>query len=353
MRGRRLGALALTCALGLSGCKWMDGSYVSVTPHQVSLSQSAEGNALEVRDYAQVCSALISLIDSGSTNGLFSLAGYAEEEAMADMAQAVEYVTKTYPIGAYAVEHIDYETGTALGSMAMQVDITYRRSREEIESIRTVRRNTGAEAAIADGLNEGVEKLVLQITGYHDMDFTEMIRDYAWQNPDRVMEMPRVSVEINPKKGSTRVVELQFEYQTDRQTRRAMREEVQPVFSSAALYVSGQAGERVKLSQLYTFLTERFDYVLETSVTPSYSLLCRGVGDSRAFAQVYAAMCSRIGLKVRTVQGTCGGEAWWWNQVCIDGRWYHLDLLAPGGFQTMTDEQMTGYHWDPQEYPAE
>lgn len=347
-----MAALALACALGLSGCKWMDGSYVSVTPHQVGLSQSGEGNAREVSDYTQLCSALIDLVDSGNATGLFSLAGYAEEEAMADMARAVEYVTGIYPIGAYAVDRIDYETGTGLGSLAMQVSISYRRSREEIESIRTVRRNAGAEEAIADGLNECVDKLVLQITGYHDMDFVGIVREYALRNPDRVMEIPLVSVDINPKKGSTRVVELRFSYQTDRRTLRAMREEVQPVFSSAALYVSGQAGEWVKLSQFYTFLTERFDYTLETSVTPAYSLLCQGVGDSQAFARVYAAMCSRIGLNVRTVQGTHNGEERWWNQVSVDGRWYHLDLLAPGGFQLMTEDQMGSYEWNREKYPS-
>ena len=350
--GRRVWAAALVCALWLSGCGWMDGSYVSVTPHEVGLIQSGEGTAPEISDYSQLCGALISLVDSGSAEGLFSLAHYAGEEIMADMARAVEYVTGTYPIGAYAVEHIDYETGAALGTQALRVNITYRRTREEMESIRTVRQIIGAEEAIAEALDACQGKLVLQITGYRDTNFVAMVRQYAQQNPDRVMEIPTVSVKVVPRKGSTRVVELEFEYQTDRQTLRSMRQEVQPVFSSAALYVTGQAGERMKLSQLYTFLTERFEYTFETSVTPAHALLCRGVGDSQAFARVYEAMCRSIGLDVRTIRGTREGAEQWWNRVCVDGRWYHLDLLAPGGFQLLTDEQMDAYRWDPEEDPA-
>ena len=42
---------------------------------------------------------------------------------------------------------------------------------------------------------------------------------------------------------------------------------------------------------------ERYDYRIETSITPAYSLLRHGVGDSRAFAVVYAAMCQQAGLE--------------------------------------------------------
>ncbi len=352
MRGRKAAALVLALALGISGCGWMDGSYVSVTPHQVGLEQAVDGNAREVGSYTELQSALVSLIDSGSTEGLFSLTDYPMEDASADMERAVEYAMGTYPIGAYAVEDIDYKFGTGLGSLAISVDITYRRSREEIGRIRTVRRTSGAEAAIADALDACSDMLVLQVTGYHETDFDAFVRLYAMQNPDRVMEVPEVSVSICPDKGSTRVVELQFSYRTAQEELRAMREQVQPVFSSAALYVSGEAGERVKLSQLYTFLTERFEYTLEPSVTPAYSLLCQGVGDSRAFAEVYAAMCSRIGLEVLSVRGTLDSMERWWNLVSIEGEWFHVDLLAPGGFRTLTDAEMTGYNWERAAYPA-
>ena len=350
--GRRLGALVLAALLCLSGCGWMDGSYVSVTPHQVGLSQSGEDNARAVSGYTELRSALVSMIDSGSTQELFSLAEYPREEARADMEQAVAYAMGTYSLGAYAVEDIDFSFGTALGAQAVSVNITYRHSREEIGRIQTVRGTDGAETAIADALNECADVLVLQITGYGEEDLAALAEEYARQNPDRVMEIPTVQVQVWPDRGSTRVAELTFTYQTDRQTLRAMREEVQPVFSSAALYVSGQAGEWVKLSQLYTFLTERFDYAYETSVTPAHSLLCRGTGDSQAFARVYAAMCGRIGLEVRTVRGTRNGEERWWNLVCVEGVWYHVDLLAPEGFRTLTDDEMTGYDWDRAAYPA-
>lgn len=348
MRGRAIAALAAALALVLSGCSWMDGSYVSVTPHQVALGQSDDGNARSVGGYAELRGALVQLIDEGSAEGLFTLRDYPREKAEADMAAAVEYAMTVYPVGAYAVEDIQY----GFGSGAVSVDIVYGHSREEIAGIRTVRKIEGAEEAIAGALDECAESLVLQISGYEDADFAKIVRDYARSNPDRVMEIPSVSLRICPEQGDVRVVEMIFQYRTDRQTLRSMREQVQPVFSSAALYVSGQAGERVKFSQLHAFLTERFDYEIRSTVTPSYSLLCQGVGDSQAFAQVYTAMCTRIGLQARSVSGTRNGDAHWWNLVNIDGAWYHLDLLGAKQFAPMTEEEMAGYEWDRSAWPA-
>lgn len=352
MRGRRFFALVLALAL-LGGCGWMDGSYVSVTPHQVLLEQTGEGTVRSVRNYTELRGALIGMIDSGTEEALFSLAEYPREEVPDDLQRAVAYAQGIYPVGAYAVETIDYNFGTGLGASALSVDITYRRSQAQIEGIRTVRWTSGAKKEVEDALNQLSDTLVLQIAGYQETDFGAIILDYARNNPDRVMEVPGVSVRTFPDQGETRVVELSFHYHTDRSELRAMREQVQPVFSSAALYVSGEAEERTKFHQLHTFLTERFDnYTIEATVTPAWSLLCQGIGDSRAFAQVYAAMCSRIGLEARVVSGKRGGELWWWNMICVDGSWHHLDLLAGSQFALLNDGQMTDYEWDREAYPA-
>lgn len=348
---RRLAALVLALAM-LSGCGLMEDSYVSVTPHQVGLDQSADENTRSISTYTELRGALVELIDAGSTEGLFSLAEYPREDVERDMERAVRYAMGSYPVGAYAVQSIDYDFGTGLGASALSVDITYRHSREKIEGIRTVRWISGAEKAIADAVDEGAQVLVLQITGYQDANFSSIVRSYAEENPDRVMEAPGVSAQIYPDWGDTRVVELTFYYRTDRQMMRSMREQVQPVFSSAALYVSGQAEDRAKFSQLHTFLMERSDYTIAPTVTPAYSLLCQGTGDSRAFSLVYAAMCRSIGLEAMYISGTRDGAEHWWNLVKIGDAWYHLDLLASKQFQPLTDAGMTGYDWDRGAYPA-
>ena len=99
---------------------------------------------------------------------------------------------------------------------------------------------------------------------------------------------------------------------------------------------------------------ERNDYRVETSLTPSYSLLRHGVGDSKAFAVVYSAMCRRAGLDCQTVSGTRDGNPWVWNIICEDGVYYYVDLLrseAAGTMLRLTDANMSGYVWDYSAYP--
>ena len=259
-----------------------------------------------------------------------------------------------YPIGAYAVEDIRFELGSSSGRPAAAVSISYRRSRTEIRGIRKKPDMDGLAVSVRSALDNQSSRVAVLVSRYSEMDFDQMIQDYARENPQKVMEVPQVSVGIYGS-GNARVVELSFTYQNSRETLRQMQSQVKPVFEAAALYVSGAGSDRQKLSQLYGFLMERFDYTVETSITPSYSLLCHGVGDSRIFAEVYAAMCRRAGLECMVVTGTRAGEPWTWNIVSEGGGFYHVDLLRSsdeGGFREYTDAEMTGYVWDYSTYPA-
>ena len=83
-----------------------------------------------------------------------------------------------------------------------------------------------------------------------------------------------------------------------------------------------------------------------------------GVGDSKAFDTVYAAMCRQVGLECTVISGTRYGEARCWNMLTVDGTAYHVDLLncsRIGSFQANSASQMYGYVWDYSAYasPAE
>ena len=95
-------------------------------------------------------------------------------------------------------------------------------------------------------------------------------------------------------------------------------------------------------------------HTLETSITPIYSLLRHGVGDSKAFATVYAAMCRQADLECKVVTGTKEGEPWVWNMICVDGVYAHVDLLESleaGRMQVRYQNEMDGYVWDYSAYP--
>jgi len=349
----RLTALMLFCALLLTGCGWLDGTYVSVTPHQEQTAGDRTEN-LMVSDYDELVRALETVVSKGTENCVINAVNYDPEELQTNLSSATRYIQKMYPLGAYAVETMNCEVGSSTGKLAIALDVTYRHGWTEIRKIQKAKTVADAHKAIGRSLENYDAVLVLDFEEYEDIDFYQVVQDYAQEKPQKVMEIPQLTTEVYGT-GVSRVVELIFAYQTSRDALRAMQSQVQPVFDSAVLYVSGEGTQQQKFSQLYAFLMERFDYMVETSITPAYSLLRHGVGDSRAFATVYAAMCRAAGLECMVVTGTRSGEPWTWNLVQIEDGWYHVDLLrcSEGGrFARQMDDEMTGYVWDYSAYPA-
>ena len=345
-------ALILTICLLLSGCSWMAGSYSSVTPHKPQ-EQVTEQTMPAVRNMAQLRSVLEGLVDRGAESGRFSVEEFPASALDGSMDKAIAEILTKHPIGAYALESISYELGTVGGVSAVAVSLRYTRSPEEIQAIQSVPDMEQAHKRVTEALEGFSSGVVLRIDSYEELDFLQVVESYAQEHPEQVMETPQLTVTVYPQEGTERVVDIRFSYQTGRDALRTMRNYVEPVFTSAALYVSSEEeADIVKYGRLYTFLMERNAYQVKTSITPAYSLLRHGVGDSKAFAMVYAAMCRKAGLECMLVSGTWQGEAWFWNMICEDGVYYHIDVLSPTGFIKHTDGQMAGYVWDYSAYPA-
>lgn len=343
--------MTLLLALLLTGCSWMDGNYVYVEPYVEHGNEAHAGN-VSVSDYGELLMVLEQLVNAGTETCTIDLAEFNKKEPASFITAACRNICNASAMGAYAVEDITYELGTNNGRPAVAVTITYRRSRAEILRIRRLKDMDALTEAIYAALDDHAVREVFLVEEYVDVDLQTIVRDHAKERPQDMMEIPQLSEGIYGTEES-RVVELNLTYQNSRESLRQMQSQVRTVFEAASLYVSGNASERQKFSQLYGFLMERFDYKMETSITPSYSLLCHGVGDSRAFAEVYAAMCRQAGLECMIVTGTRDGEPWTWNMIRDGGVYYHVDLLRQiGNFQGYSDMEMGGYVWDYSAYPV-
>lgn len=351
---KKIVTTAVLLCLVLSGCSsWMDGHYASVTPHREQ-NQQVDDGIIAVSNSQQIRSALAGIIESGAESRTLSVEDMGADVAGRNVQKAIQYTMDNHPIAAYAVESIDYEIGITGGVSAAVITVQYNHNRSEIQRIRQVLGMERAKGLIYAALDELEPGIVLQISNYIETDFAQLVEDYSIQQPDEVMETPQVTANVYPDSGLIRVVELKFTYQNSRESLRQMQRYVQPRFTAASLYVSGEEEQSVKFSRLYAFLMETTSYTLETSITPAYSLLRHSVGDSRAFATVYAAMCRKAGLDCQVVTGTKEGEPWFWNIICEDGAYYHVDLLRSSGagmYQKRLDWEMDGYVWDYTAYP--
>lgn len=354
---KRILATVITLCLLLSGCShWLDGGYSSVVPH-TEPSTPAEDAVVSVVNYYQLIKALENMVAAGRENAVLSMENYDGEVSTAVVESAIEQVRREDPYAAYGVENIRYEMGTSGGEKAVSVRITYLANRINAQSIQRVDSLEQARGLIYQQLDNCASGVVFYFEDRQNLDYAQLVSDYALEFPQQVMEIPEVTVNLYPEEGKRRIAEVTFTYQNSRDSLRTMQNQVGLVFESVAQYVSTDVTQEDKLSQVYTFLMERYDhYEIQTSITPTYTLLLHGVGDNKAFANIYAAMCRATGVDCKTVVGTRNGEPWIWNVAKIEGVYYHIDLLRcleEDGFRLCTDEQMREYVWDFSAFPTQ
>ena len=88
---------------------------------------------------------------------------------------------------------------------------------------------------IRSALKNHSPRLVLLVETYSEMDFDQIVMEYARENPQILMEIPQVSVGIYGR-GAGRLVELNFLYQNSRDNLNKMQKNVQQVFNASELY---------------------------------------------------------------------------------------------------------------------
>ena len=347
----RILALLLVLSLLLTGCSWLSGSYISVQPHTGSYTPSNQ-EIPSAATFLELRTAICDMIDQGQENGMILLGSYDPASVDTDIPAAADYARNTYPLGAYALKDITWDLGRSGNQQALRLTLSYRLSWSAISQIQMVRRAADARSLIQNAMKNCDSQLVFHVVNYSNIDFVQMAVDYARNNCDTVMEMPQITVSLYPDTGIRRLVEIQFTYQTSRDDLRSMQTTVSRIFRSAILYLLPDEDPITPFQQMHTFLMERSEYVYNTSITPAYSLLVHGVGNSRAFATVYATMCRRAGLSCQVVTGTRNGEPWYWNLIYDGQQYYHVDLLSDSSFTPREDWLMTDYVWDYFAYPA-
>lgn len=353
---RRAGKWILLLALAflLAGCStWKRDTYVSVKPHAEGYAQTDPEDTEVASSYPELLELLEYLVQNYAGQATVDVSQYGED-LEADLERIVREVKRTDPLAAYAVGDIGLELAEVGARRVVSVTIDYCRTQEQLQEIQSAWGVNGVKNKVIQALEAAEPAITLRVTGYEPINLAVQVRTYYEEHLDTVMECPQVTVQVYPDSGNVRVMEIQFQYSTNQEALLRMKRDVQVMLDSAAGYVGGQTSERVKAERLYSFLRPLFVQA-GPSATPVYSLLCVGVGDSQSMAMVYALLCRQAGLDCQVVSGSSNGREWHWNILCLDGVYYHADILADweGGELTLRcDEEMTNYIWNTGMYPA-
>ncbi len=354
-------AAVVLAALLLAGCSaYQSAEYLNVQEHVDPFSYketeaTAADEPLTANTYYDLRSALTRLMTEGTEHAEIQVTRYSGNLNV-DMRRVVDDLTQTDPVGAYAIDYINYETSGDARRAVVDVNLVYRRSAGEIASIRSVRGNEQADQLLYAALEEFAPSITLQISGYTDEDFEETIRSYCLYHPDKTAFCDNVSVAVYPQSGNVRVVEFHFSYEKSKDELRSTASDTATALSSAYNYMRYAETPRDRATLALSYLVGRFEYELSDDATV-YTLLCEGVANSTVVSSAFAFLCRSAEIPCHIIEGSKYHQPYTWVMIELESTWYHLDI-ADAVFKDnrilslKTDTEMSGFDWQKDVFPV-
>ena len=337
-----------------TGCSSMlNRDYSSVTVHSATPTAEGDANTMRVQNYQELVNALIYLINQGEESGSIRYSG-EEADFKQLMDEACLEVKQEDPLGAYAVDYIKYSVISIVGSYEADVQITYRRTREQVASIVDATGAAAIRSELSRALSSFDTEVVLRISYFEEDEayIQQLVRQAYLSNPATALDFPDAQVAMYPESGQQRIVEVTLTYHQSLQTLESWRNSL--------------SREAERICQPLTELTikEKLDGITGTlqslgaysaqGGSTAYDALLGGGGDSQGVALAFSLLCRQVGVTCSVVDGQKNGQSHFWNVVQTASGYRHVDLSRTGSVTYNVDQTMTqqGYVWDTQQVPA-
>lgn len=337
-----------------TGCSSMlNRDYSSVTVHSATPTAEGDANTMRVQNYQELVNALIYLINQGEESGSIRYSG-EEADFKKLMDEACLEVKQEDPLGAYAVDYIKYSVISIVGSYEADVQITYRRTREQVASIVDATGAAAIRSELSRALSSFDTEVVLRISYFEENEayIQQLVRQAYLSNPATALDFPDAQVAMYPESGQQRIVEVTLTYHQSLQTLESWRNSL--------------SREAERICQPLTELTikEKLDGITGTlqsmgaysaqGGSTAYDALLGGGGDSQGVALAFSLLCRQVGITCSVVDGQKNGQSHFWNVVQTASGYRHVDLSRTGSVTYNVDQTMTqqGYVWDTQQVPA-
>ncbi len=320
------------------------------------------GTATEISNYNMLKTALTNLIILHEEHGEFSFVDYSGRPSE-DLAAACFEIRTTNPLGAYAVDTLTYDTNRVVSYYVADIYLTYKRTAKEIQDIQYCNAQSDVDERLFAAVDSYRPEIVIRIfsPAVDENYILKTLHRHYFDDPVTTVFEPKIEVESFPSEGENRVYDIHIDYSAPairllpmslaldgklHDAVAALTQTEQPQLAlEAAAYLSSHCGEPS-------------DKTLYAST--AYGAYMNQQADSKGFALAYSALCQRLGIECTVVEGsigTMGAEPHFWNMICLDGDYYHVDVSAfaknPAGTFLLSDDRIWGtYIWDTDEYPV-
>ncbi len=351
----------------------MQRDYMVVTQHQDAPGDLASDKYVTVQDYQGLSSALRDAVESRTEQILMRAYSY-HRDLNEDLAKVTSLFTSTDPLGVFAIDKLTYEQTKLVSFTEIEFTITYKCSKEQLDSIVDIDGRTAFKNRMFPALRDFQPEIIVHTQTYDDNDYSavQLVPELYYANPDLAFGMPVVSEAFYPSAGDDRIIRIIFSYPQDRETMIAQRTEAIKVANAVAAQASGLEPPKCALllydmlanhttfdSAAYARLIAESNGFIKGEESTVYGALVKQLALSEGFSLSYKKFCDINGISCLVVTGTLDGVEHYWNLISLDGKWYHVDVSRAGfadeashDFFLMSDATIpSGYSWEQSAYP--
>ena len=347
---KRLLAAVSASLLLLSGCSSMlDRSYTDVTVHNTVPTAGGDDSVLSADTYQELVNALIYLISQGSETGSIRLSSDSGDLESELEAACLEVVQES-PLGAYAVEYIKPSLTFLLTYYQADVQIQYRRTPEQIDSIVSATGTSAIRSELESALDLFAPECVLRISYFAEDEayIRALFQEAYYASPGAALDMPELSIAIYPDSGQQRIVEILLRYSLEPSELNRRKSLLAQRCGELLQDISPLSGDNRIVAAARAVL-DAGGYDPQGGST-AYHALLEGGADSEGLALAAALLCRELGAECQVVSGRLGEQPRFWAVVSAQEGWRHLDLSRWNGADTLllTDGEMeaAGFSWD-------
>ena len=174
--------LLLCVSLSLTGCSaLLERNYATVEPHSSKFWESEAAGTLRAENYQDIVNDLLILIGQHTESATVRLYNYEDDLTVADtLEQATTEVQQETPMGAYAVEYITAVEQPQGSCYEMNVQISYRRSAEQVQTIVNATSPSALHDLLTAALDGDRAELVVRVS-YWQADSREKVEQALTQ----------------------------------------------------------------------------------------------------------------------------------------------------------------------------
>lgn len=357
MAKRVLALLFCVLLWALSGCTSVfDHTYTSQTDFKGSQEIALDNTTTVVKSYAALRRAVYNMINNHLETAELLISGYSGD-VVSDIASICGSANTDTAFGAYCVEYASYDLTQIVSYYEVTINITYKYTAEELEGLLTTVNNDSFSDLIVQELSAGKSHTVIKVNnGSAESEaVVDLIRQACRNHPLEISSVPEVSVKVYSGNTSQRIYEVDL---VDAKTLDHNSERLQAVSGALAAAARSVQSADAPWTVIYAAQYLGNHCTLSSVGSTAYDALNAGEADSEGMAVAFKALCDKLGIGCQVVEGQQEKTPHFWNIVCIDDAYYHVDVSELGAkgeaaaLLLNDTEKLATCWWDMTEYPT-